>query len=189
MMACLSVGGVFSNQLDRYPITTMIFSNFGVLFNSNLIPPWFDSGWCLGGVLWVRNARSSFSSRQQGRALLGCPLTYHLRQLRAARRLARGLHPNWESTPSSTTISDIFVLAAGCCINALIILLGHGDSRLKSYQYVDNVFFLNDAAQGAVDIGVGYHVDQAFRLLVFNPAWDQFSWSFILNLKRNASRL
>lgn len=42
----------------------------------------------------------------------------------------------------------------------LIILLGHVHSGLKSYRYV----FINDAAQGDVDIGAGYLVDQTFRL-------------------------
>lgn len=83
-----------------------------------------------------------------------------VQDLRAARCLARTLHPNWENMPCSTTISAIFVLAAHRCIDMLIILLGHGHSGLKSYRYV----FINDAAQGDVDIGAGYHMVQTFRL-------------------------
>lgn len=62
--------------------------------------------------------------------------------------------------PSSTAISNIFALAADRCINVLIIFLGPGASGLKSYRYV----FLSDAAGGDVDIGGGFHVDQAFPL-------------------------
>lgn len=83
-----------------------------------------------------------------------------VQDLRAARCLARTLHPNWENMPSSTNISAIFVLAAHRCIDMLIILLGHGRSGLKSYRYV----FINDAAQGDVDIAAGYLMDQTFRL-------------------------
>lgn len=79
-------------------------------------------------------------------------------ELRAAHCLARGRNPNCKNMPSSTAISNLLLLAADRCINVLIILLGHGTSGLKSYRYV----FLNDAAQGDVDIGAGHHVDQAF---------------------------
>lgn len=72
-------------------------------------------------------------------------------ELRAARCPARGQHPNWENMPGSTTISILLVLAADRRANVLTVLLGCGASGLKSYRYV---FFLNDAAQGDVDIGV-----------------------------------
>lgn len=65
------------DHFDKYCIPPPLLS-FSFNFSTGILeqPPLpFIVGAVCGVLDWVKNARSSFSSRQQGRSLFGCPLT------------------------------------------------------------------------------------------------------------------
>lgn len=97
MMGCLShllyiyfifnIINICHDHFDKSPIPRSLLS-FSFYFSTGILeqPPHLILGFIVGdvcGVLdWVKNARSSFSSRQQGRSLFGCPLTHRQVQSR-----------------------------------------------------------------------------------------------------------